>query len=352
MNKSILLIMLLGVTTANAQWGGKYTYSFLNFTPSARVAALGGNNIAVKDGDLSSALLNPASLSSEMKNHLVLGYYNHFNGINYGMTNYGFQIKNYGSFSAGINFANYGKFTLADETSAIQGEFKAADYCFNLGWGKMLDSNFSMGVNVKTVYSQYYTYTSTAVAMDMAAMYNNDKLMLTATALIKNAGMQLKTYADNREKLPTEFQAGISKGLKHVPLRFHLTGTNLQQWNMSYTDSANIQPTVDPVTGARIKEKNHFIDNLGKHLVVGAELNPAKSFSLRFAYNYRLRQEMRNIERVGVTGFSFGFGIKIKMFRLDYGRTQYHASSASHLFTLTLSFNNLFRGQSTGPAIN
>ena len=42
------------------------------------------------------------------------------------------------------------------------------------------------------------------------------------------------------------------------------------------------------------------------------EINPSKNFSLRFAYDYNKRQEMKMIEKGGIVGFSFGFGIKLK----------------------------------------
>lgn len=340
-----LLIFYSGIVYP--QIGGKKAYSFLNLSPSAKVASLGGSYITNTDGDVSSSMQNPAALNANSHNNLSLCYFNYFAGIDYGMANYARNFKKAGTFSAGIHYANYGKFTLADETSTQLGEFKAADYAFNIGYSRPLDSNLTMGMNVKTIYSTLYSYSSVGLAIDMGATYNLPKKLFTAAAVIRNAGVQLKPYVDgNKEKLPLQIQLALSQGLKHVPIRFHLLITSLQHYYMINDSIASIEQK-NPLTGESTKPKNTFADNLARHFIPGIEINPAKSFSLRFSYDYNKRQEMKMIERGGVVGFSFGFGIKIKKFRFDYGRTQYHLAGASNLFTLTTNFSEFYKSNKT-----
>jgi hypothetical protein len=51
---------------------------------------------------------------------------------------------------------------------------------------------------------------------------------------IRNIGTQFSTYNGVREKLPLEIIAGVSQELENVPIRWHLTLENLQQWNMHF----------------------------------------------------------------------------------------------------------------------
>jgi hypothetical protein len=50
----------------------------------------------------------------------------------------------------------------------------------------------------------------------------------------QNIGTQFTTYSEVREKLPLEVIVGVSQELEHVPLRWHLTLENLQQWNVAF----------------------------------------------------------------------------------------------------------------------
>ena len=54
-----------------AQIGGQTVYTFMTLPHSARVAALGGNAITIKDDDVALAYHNPAVLSEEMNNQLT-----------------------------------------------------------------------------------------------------------------------------------------------------------------------------------------------------------------------------------------------------------------------------------------
>ena len=69
---------------AQAKTGGNNTYEFLNIASSARIAALGGAQIAVKDNDPFLAFDNPSLLNKEMDNKLALTYLNYISDIEIG----------------------------------------------------------------------------------------------------------------------------------------------------------------------------------------------------------------------------------------------------------------------------
>lgn len=347
MNKVLFMLLLLPAALY-AQIGGTASYTFLNLTPSARNAALGGSNIA-KNSGVANVLINPASLSKLDHNNLSLTYFNYFNGINYGMANYARNFNKIGTIHFAIQYANYGKFQEADETSVITGEFKAADYAFNVSYAKPLnaDSTLSLGGNLKFIYSNYYLYNSLAIALDASLLYRLPKKQFAVAAIIKNAGIPLKQYNPNQKStLPLEAQIGVSQGLEHVPINFFLNLASLQKPNLNYTDSAKLI-TKDPLSGLPVEQKKNYFDYAGRHVLTGVEINPGKNFALRVAFDYRKRQEMKVDVRPGMVGFSFGFGFKTKKFSLDYGRTQFHRAGATNLFTFGYNISNL-----TGPVKN
>ncbi|TNF30345.1 MAG: hypothetical protein EP314_01710, partial [Bacteroidetes bacterium] len=65
-----LFLVLTFSLSAFAQLGGGSTYSFLDLTASARNAAMGGDQIAIKDGDLDMLYMNPSILDSSMHMYL------------------------------------------------------------------------------------------------------------------------------------------------------------------------------------------------------------------------------------------------------------------------------------------
>lgn len=339
MRKSLLLFFALNAGIVSAQIGGNASYSFLNLVSSARVGAMGGNLIAVKDNDVSLAMYNPALLNKGMDNSLSFSYVNYFSDINFGYASYAKHIDSIGTFSATFNYLNYGKFEARDETGVKTGDFNVGDYVLTLGAGREIDSNFSIGANLKTIYSGYYLYNSFGMAVDLGGTYSRQDRGFTASLLAKNIGYQFKPYQKGmRESLPFEVQLAVSKKLKHAPFRFSLAMENLQKWDLSYIDPT-IKPTIDPSTGKEIPIKAPgFGDKLMRHAVIGAEL-VTKNFFLGFGFNYKRRKELHVNDHAGIAGFSFGMGLKIKKIQFSYALATYNQSSLSNHITVSFNLN-------------
>jgi len=92
--------------------------------------------------------------------------------------------KKIGMFDASMQFINYGKFVNTDETGQEYGNFSGGDYALNIGWGRPLDSVFSIGANFKTIYSGLQEYSSFGIAVDVAGSYFNSKRQLGLTSLL------------------------------------------------------------------------------------------------------------------------------------------------------------------------
>jgi len=341
--KNILLLgfLFFYVFSLHAQLGGRYAYSFLEQPISARISALGGNQASIDDNDLNIGYVNPSMINPAMNNNLILNYVNFFEGINYASINYANTFKKAGSFMGTIQFMDYGKFDYADEAGNISGTFGASDLAVAIGWGRRLDSLFSIGAAAKLIYSFYEGYNSFGFAVDVAGTYQS-KTGWTMSVIGSNLGMQVTTYTPGvRNPLPFNLQYAISKRLEHVPFRFSVIYDHIEKWDLTYDDPANPSGTVDPITG-EVKEPSwisKFGDQLIRHFVVGGEVYIGKNLVLRAGYNFRRRAEMKMVSKPGMVGFSWGFGVRISKFKLNYARSAHHLVGSPNYLTLSVDID-------------
>ncbi len=340
--KIITLFLLLLCQIALAQKGGESTYSFLGLANAARVAALGGEVVSLRDGDINMVFHNPALLTYEMHNNLSLNYVNYFAGVNYGYASYAYSVSDIGNFGAGMHYVNYGTFDRTDELGNIQGTFKASEYALNLFYSRsFLDSALTAGVNLKPIFSSLEQYTSFGLAVDLGVSYHLSSSLTTFGLVLKNMGAQITSYTANRESLPFEIQAGITQGLAHAPFRFTLTFQHLERWDLSYTlqdDDVSFSGGDSETSGF-----DAFADNLMRHVVLGTEFLIGKNFHVDLGYNYKRRKEMKVNSRPGMVGFSAGFGFRVSKFHFSFGRASYHLAGGTSHFSLTTNLSEFYR---------
>jgi hypothetical protein len=334
---SLILLACLPIVAA-AQIGGRHVFDFLNLSSSARVASLGGANISTSDYDLNMAYQNPALCSDSMHQGISSSVANYLSDITYGYAGYSHTFDNIGSFHTGIQYLSYGKMIESDVYGNQTGRFSASDLALVVGGARQVNQ-FRIGANVKFVNSNISRYRSHfALGMDLGGAYVSDNQLFTAGMVFKNMGFNLtkwQTPEGVNTPLPFEIQIGISQRLKHMPLRFSVTTTNLQTPKLIYYDK-DAPPQID-LSGDTIQTKFPFFDNVFRHTVFGTEFLISKGFNLRAGYTHMRRQELRSLNRGGIAGFSFGFGIKVKMFRFDYALSSFHAVGPTHQFSLSTS---------------
>ncbi len=330
--KQLGLLLFLFSLISSAQVGGEQVYSFLNFSTSARQTALGGSVLTLTD-DVNQPFWNPASINAEMDSKMSFNYVNYLTEINYVSVAYAHTINRHiGTFHSGITYLNYGTFIAADENGTETGTFKAFDLAFSVGYAYQIPhSYFFVGANAKIINSVIEQYTSLGVAADIGIMYNNEAKPYRFAAVLRNAGTQITNYTDLQEPLPLQIQVGGSYQLEHVPIRIHGTLDNLQRWNLSY---ANPSDSTTDFEGNIFDNKPTFIDNLMRHVVIGAELFPDSSFSLRTGFNIQRAQELGLNQTRTFAGISLGFGLKLKRFKLNYAFSKYHPFADTHSFSL------------------
>jgi len=333
----LLFLVFSGFPLASeAQVGGSSTYNFLNLTTSARTAALGGRMVSSANGDLSGVWQNPALLTSDMHQNLALSYNNLFAGAGYGYAAYATKLPPWGTLAAGVQYVDYGTFRGADQLGNLQGDFFAKDFALNLSFARQLDSSFYIGISVKPVFSSYERYTSTGIAADLGAVYLSHDGNFSAGLVLRNIGMQIKTYASNNEPFPFEIILGLSQKLQYAPFRFSFTFHHLQHFDMYFDSQLDQQ-----VAGNTPKSDGEILlENVLRHIIGSVEFLPSKTFYLAAAYNYQRRQEMALLDAPGAVGFSFGAGIRTQKFSVNYGRAVYHAAGGSNHFSLLVNLGN------------
>jgi len=341
MRKLIILISLLTFVfpVAYGQIGGENTYDFLNLTNSARMAALGGNQIAINDStDLNVSYNNPSLLRPDMKNMLSINYVGYFVGVKYGYAAYSFGTPLPGNFAVGMHYINYGNFIEALPNGQKTGAtFNAAEYALNIIWSNQY-KRFTYGINLKPILSSFETYQSIGIAADLGiSLFSKNRF--TVTSLVaRNIGTQITTYYDgaSRESIPFDLQFGISKKLQHAPIRFAATMQHLQKWDLA-------KPIEDNTSGTIVLKEDKFTKKFMRHLVLGIELLPSPNFTIRAGYNYQLRQELGFKDKMSTVGFSWGFGFHISRFQLSYASARYHVAGASNLISVALNLNDGYK---------
>jgi hypothetical protein len=334
-------ILFFSAKHAHSQSGGISSYKFINIPVSARIASMGGSFFSARDNDSNLGFYNQSLLNPSMDNQFSMSYINYFSDVAFGHAGYTRSFGDKGTFNASMQYVNYGDFLRTEPNGDITGEFFAGDYALNVGWGKSLDTSFSVGANFKTIYSVYEQYHSLAVGVDLSGTYYDYEKNFGVSLIARNIGRQIVSYrSGNNEPLPFEVHLGMSKKLDHAPFRFSFVYENLERYRLLHKDTLE---KINPLTGDIERQQNYFFDNLMRHMVFGVEILPTNNFFFRLGYNYRRGQELKVSTRPGTIGFSWGFGFRISKFHLSYGRAAYHLAGASNHFTVGTNLSTFIR---------
>jgi hypothetical protein len=331
------IFLSFGCLTASAQVGGRVAFPFLKHSVSARVTALGGEVIAVRDNDPALGFRNPAMLNDSMHRNISFSHEFLFGGVQNGFAGAVWNVSKWKTtFLGGVQYMNYGSIQGNDPFGNPTESFSATETAFNIGAGHQINERFSIGMNVKYIRSQLETYQSTGLATDLAAAYCDDSKRFAITLVARNLGAQLTSYNDLKNPLPIDIQLGISKKLNRAPFRFSIIAHDLQRWNLRYDAKVNTDSNLLGTTDAGPSGFAKNTDNFFRHIIFNTELLMGKSenFRLRFGYNHQRRTELVVPNLLSYSGFSFGVGLKINRFRLDYGRGNFHLAGGSNHLTI------------------
>lgn len=302
----IALVCVLPLSLLSAQ--SKGTYSFLRNEVSARAAGLNGSFVSMTD-DPNVLFYNPAALPTISGAKGSVGFFKHLLDANGGHLAYTQFIEGIGSVGAGVTFLDYGSFTETDESMNTLGTFGATDIAFVVGWGTRVDEFTTVGANGKVIYSSIAGIKSSALAIDLGAMYQIPSENITIGASILNLGAQINSYLNTKESLPLDIKIGITKRPEHLPVLLNL---NFHKLNES---------------------QDTFFQRFSS-FSIGAEFLMSESVRLRVGYNNEQRKELKLGSSTGLAGISLGGGILINDYIVDYAFNSYGKIGGLHRISI------------------
>ena len=310
----IFTFALISFIYSNSFSQSNTVYNFLKLDVSARASALAGSFTAVEN-DVNAIYYNPASLTTFTRAQGSVGFYKYLLDINSGNIAFTSKYKDIGYIGIGLRYVNYGSFDKYDINSVNQGTFGGSDLALTLGYANNLNSKLSYGASLKLIYSSYDVYHSAGVAVDLGALYKMPEQMMSIGVSLLNAGVQITSYQDLKEKLPLDLRIGATKKVENSPLTVFL-GFN------------------------RLTEDQDKFFNRFKNITAGVEFDVADGINLRVGYDNRLRQDLKTGSTSGLAGFSAGFGVLVKdKYQIDYAFNSLGKIGSTHRINVGMPIN-------------
>ena len=320
-----MLIMLLPLSTAAQEYSS--SFNTLKLPTSTHTAALGGQNISLIDDTPSAGWTNPALYANVSDKSLALNFMTYASGSAWMGAHF---VKAFGerhTLATGVQLMNFGKMDETDEVGNVIGSVSAKNFVVGAGYSYLLTDRWSGGANLKFIFSNLAGYSSIAMAVDLGVNYLDEDNDLSLSASVQNVGTQLKAYDDRvHTHLPFTLSLGLSKGMAHLPVRFHLTLTDLTRWKSSY-----YVLTEEPEAGKDKKVSTSKI--LLNHVVAGIDITCTDFLYLSLGYNFRRAYELKASGSSHWAGISAGAGINVKRFQFGLSYAKYHQAGNSIMCT-------------------
>ena len=190
-------------------------------------------------------------------------------------------------------------------------------------------NNFRFGTTLKFSNTSISGYTGSAILLDIGGVFIHPQKDFTVGMAIKNFGFVTDEFtSSSNTTLPFDVQVGTSIKPEHMPIRFSITLHQLQEWDLTNE-------------GEEINTFNTTLDNMFRHVVLGAEIILNDHLSILAGYNHLRRKDLRLESTGGFSGFSLGTSITVKAFQLVYAFGGYHVSGNTNTFTLSANLSEI-----------
>jgi hypothetical protein len=325
-----LLLAVLPATALAQEYAS--AFNTLRLPASSHAAALGGQNVTLIEDEPTAGWYNPALYANVSDLSAGLDFMTYAAGSTWMGAHF---VKAFGerhTMAVGAQYMNYGKMDETDEAGNTLGQFSAKDIVIGAGYSYLLSDRWTGGANLKMMVSNLADYTALAAAIDVGVNYYDDENDLSVSASLQNIGTQLKAYHDGqRTHLPFTLALGFSKGMAHLPVRFHVTITDVTRWKSSYyVLPENKDKDKSDKVGFGKKALNHF--------VLGLDILPTDYLYLSVGYNFRRAYELKASGSSHLAGLSAGAGVNVKHFKFGVSYAKYHQASNSIMANVGYAF--------------
>jgi hypothetical protein len=324
----LIYFFLASVGTGTAQELQRTAFSFLNISPSARTAGLGGVNVSLTDRDAAAFMSNPAVVSDSLSGFGTVNYRFHVADIGHAAFTYLGNFGRAGMVGIGVDHFSYGKIEGYDPAGAPLTEFQASETAIIISKSHHA-GNFRMGASMKGAFASMAGYRSTGLMLDVGGVFLHPEKTWQVGMVLKNIGFMISDFTETSDSaLPIDLQIGGTIKPEHMPFRFSLTAYRLiQSRGVEYADNQPGSP------GALKKVLRHF--NFGAELLLHRNVN------ILAGYNYGIHQELRLENAGGSAGLSFGFSARIRSLEFVFSRSTYVAQSPGYALTLAADLRRI-----------
>lgn len=305
---------------------GSNAYSFLEVTSSARAQALGGYGISLSEPDVMLIDQNPGLLGAEIESAVALSYMRWMGSSNFASVRFGHSAGERGAYSIGLRYLDYGSIDGYLPDGTFTGSFRPQDISIEGTYSHDFTDRLRGGITAKFIYSNYESYNAIALAADLGINYYDPDNRLSLSAVIKNAGGQLKRFHDTYDHLPFDIQLGYMQGLGEGPFSLAITAHDLTHWHTPYYRHDN---NARSESDAPQPADNKFLPTLFRHLAFGLQYSPSERFWAALGYDYKTRTDMSTWHRNFLSGFSIGVGLNVSDFGIGVSFSQPHLSATT-----------------------
>jgi hypothetical protein len=300
-NKIVTLTILISMLISAAElplWAGfSKSYAgtsgaqFLKLGAGARASGMGEAHIALAD-DASAIYWNPAGLCKIEGWSMNVMHVLWWDDVTYDWVGYGHRVNETDVLGVGVQYMGYGGIDQTNDIGAKTGQFTPNDMAGIFSYGRNVGM-FCVGGSMKYVQSKI-TRTASAIAFDFGGTYEavEDKLELAGT--INNIGSGLR-YIEEETPLPMSIKIGAGYAMKE-----------------------NVKFALDMV----------MPNDNDAYIGTGVEYG-YKAVSGRIGYN------SRTSAIGGMSGITYGIGIKYGDVAVDYAYQGYEYLGDSHRLSVT-----------------
>jgi hypothetical protein len=320
-----LLIIILCASTGLSQFNkaGRTVMQFLKIGMGARQVSLGEASIASVQ-DVNSVFWNPAGITGISGAEASFNYTQWIGDINVLSGAVGYNWEGIGTFVLNYITIDYGNLTEALVTSTSGSvdtrtgqSFSGSDISLGLGVAKQFTDKLSIGINVKYIREDLYTYSSDLWAFDVGTIYSTGWYGVNIAMSAQNFSTQARwLYTKEEEQqtyeLPLVYIIGVSVEL--------LGGEDLLLGGSP--DKHKLALNIDAIHTNDYSERLHF----------GMEYTFFNMFSLRGGY--RLNYEEGNLS----LGAGIHYNFDYVRFAFDYAYVDYDFLQSPHRFSIIFGF--------------
>ncbi|MBL7074492.1 PorV/PorQ family protein [candidate division KSB1 bacterium] len=317
---------------------------FLLIAPGARPAGMGEAFVAVAD-DATATWWNPAGLGFQRGFELTLMHSNwlpqfHMPDLYYDFISYRQEVTELGTVGLNVIFINYGETMHTDEHGNELGTIHSYDAAITGSYSSMLSMDFSIGVNLKFIYSHLSEIGAgeergsgigSSFAVDVGLLRRNLFFRgLSFGANLSNMGPKI-SYIDvaQADPLPTNLKMGLAYKLLDGEYNKITLSTDVNKLMVVRHKNGSTDPFYQALVTA------WFGEWLTKNVIsnVGVEYWYSDLVGLRAGYWHDPDGK--------IFSTTFGASLKYANYKFDFGYLtagQGHPVTDTMRFSLTFSF--------------